>query len=190
MSLLRRLAFEVWYVFRRPPWDTGISPPELLEFLQQYPAGRALDLGCGTGTNAIALAKCGWQVVGADFSGVAIRRARRKARAANLPIHFLVDDVTRLPALDDPFDLILDIGCFHALAADARPAYLETIGRLLAPGGTWLLYAMRRSAEAESAFGLTEDDIAEISSRLRLNRREDGSDPTGRLSSWFWFGRR
>jgi cyclopropane fatty-acyl-phospholipid synthase-like methyltransferase len=188
MFLLRRLAFEAWYVFRRPPWDTGISPPELLEFIQKNPAGRALDLGCGTGTNAIALAERCWQVVGVDFSGVAIRRARHKARAANLPIRFFVDDAARFSAVDGPFDLILDIGCFHALAVDARPAYLETIGRFLAPGGTWLLYAMRRSAEAESAFGLTEADIAEISSRLRLNRREDGSDPTGRLSSWFWFG--
>jgi cyclopropane fatty-acyl-phospholipid synthase-like methyltransferase len=189
MSFLRRLAFEIWYIFRRPPWDSGISPPELLEFIQHTPAGRALDLGCGTGTNAITLAERGWQVFGIDFSGTAIRRARRKARTANLAIQFFVDDVTHFSAVDGPFDLILDIGCFHALPADARAAYLDTISCLLAPGGTWLLYAMRRSAEVESTFGLTEADIAGISSRLCLARRENGSDPTERPSSWFWFQR-
>lgn len=189
MSFLRRLRFELSYLFRRPPWDSGISPPELLTFIQQNPAGRALDLGCGTGTNAITLAEHGWQVVGVDFSDVAIRRARRKACGANPPIRFYVDDADRFSVVDGPFDLILDIGCFHGLATDSRSAYLDTIDRFLAPGGTWLLYAMRPSAQDESTFGLSEAEIAEISSRLRLVRREDGADPTGRLSSWFWFGR-
>src|SRR5689334_21905005 len=52
--MLRRLSFNLWY-FRNPPWDSGISPPELLEFIQTHPAGKAIDLGCGTGTNVITL---------------------------------------------------------------------------------------------------------------------------------------
>ncbi len=59
--MFRRLAFNFWY-FRKPPWDSGISPPELLEFIRTHPAGKAIDLGCGTGTNVITLAKAGWQV--------------------------------------------------------------------------------------------------------------------------------
>ncbi len=189
MSLLRRLAFDFRYILRRAPWDTFVSPPELVEFVRQNPAGHALDFGCGTGTNAIYLARHGWQVTGVDFSAIAIYRARQKARAAGLPIRFFVDDVSRFLAVDGPLDLILDIGCFHALAPEAQARYLNSISRLLAPGGTWLLYAMRRSDASESTFGLGEADIAEASSRLRLNRREDGSDPSRRLSSWFWFGR-
>jgi cyclopropane fatty-acyl-phospholipid synthase-like methyltransferase len=189
VNMLRRLVFDFRYILQRAPWDTHVSPPELVEFINQNHPGRALDFGCGTGTNAIYLARHGWQVAGVDFSAVAIRRARQKARAAGLPIRFFVDDVSRFSAVDGPLDLILDIGCFHALTPEARTFYLNSIGRLLAPGGTWLLYAMRRSDDSESTFGLGEADIAEASSRLRLNRREDGSDPSRRLSSWFWFGR-
>ena len=54
--MLRRLNFTFWYYFH-PPWDSGISPPELLEFIEQHPAGRAIDLGCGTGTNVVTLAQ-------------------------------------------------------------------------------------------------------------------------------------
>ena len=55
MNFLRRLSFLLWY-FRDPPWDTNISPPELLDFINRHPPGRVLDLGCGTGTNVITLA--------------------------------------------------------------------------------------------------------------------------------------
>ncbi len=68
--------------YRQPRWDTGISPPELIAFLESHPASRALDLGCGTGTNAITMAGYGWQVTGVDFVGRAIRAGRRKAKAA------------------------------------------------------------------------------------------------------------
>ncbi|HZD55845.1 MAG TPA: class I SAM-dependent methyltransferase, partial [Anaerolineales bacterium] len=71
MKILRRIFFNLWY-YREPPWDTGISPPELLAFIESHPAGQALDLGCGTGTNVITLARNGWQVTGVDFAPRAI----------------------------------------------------------------------------------------------------------------------
>ena len=65
MVFFRRWLFNLWY-FQRPPWDSGISPPELMEFIRSSQPGRALDLGCGTGTNIITLAKNGWQVTGVE----------------------------------------------------------------------------------------------------------------------------
>lgn len=188
MNLLRRLHFNFSYIFHRAPWDSGISPPELVEFIHTNPSGRAIDLGCGTGTNAITLARSGWNVTGVDFSEIAIERARQKAGAAKQEITFLVNDVIRLPEAIGPFDLVLDIGCFHGIALNLWPAYLNTISRILVPGGTWLLYAMR-SRQDDPSFGLSESDISQLASRLLLRRREDGSDPTGRQSSWFWFVR-
>ncbi|MDK1118669.1 MAG: methyltransferase domain-containing protein [Anaerolineae bacterium] len=70
--MFRNLFFKLIYYFK-PPWDTGISPPELFDFIKNNPAGAAIDLGCGTGTNLIRLAQAGWDVTGVDFVARAIK---------------------------------------------------------------------------------------------------------------------
>lgn len=186
MSLGQRLFFNLFY-FRRPPWDTGVSPPELIAFIDSHPPGRALDLGCGTGTNAITLAQRGWQVIGVDFVGRAVRAARRKARQARVQVDFRVDDVTRLRGVSGPFDLVLDIGCLHSLSPRQKAAYIENLPRLLAPQGTFLLYAFLAPGEASQGSGLTPNDLALLSSRLRLAQRVDGVDRRERPSAWFTY---
>lgn len=189
MNFLRRLRFNLWY-FRRPPWDSGIVPPELREFIQNNPQGRAIDLGCGTGTNAIALAQYGWHVTGVDFASRAVELARRKALVENLQINFIVDDVTRLAGAIGPYDLVLDIGCLHGIRPALRQEYLNTISRILVSGGTWLLYAMRKPDLPNPVPGLTEGEVEMFANLFHLRRREDGFDPGGRPSSWFWFEQR
>ncbi len=112
MSFFRRLAFNIWYL-RRPPWDSDIVPPELVDFIRTHQAGRALDLGCGSGTSSLALARAGWTVTGMDFVPRAIHTAKQKAKTTGLTIDFRVSDATRLPPFPNPFDLVLDIGCFQ-----------------------------------------------------------------------------
>lgn len=186
MSWLRRWQFALWYL-RRPPWDSGITPPELREFIQKHPAGRALDLGCGTGTNTLALAEAGWQVTGVDFVPRALQQARRKAQAAGVTVTFLQEDVSRLSQAQGPFDLALDIGCFHGLPATQRESYLQNLQRILAPDGHWLLYLMRKEKEEDPGPGLTESEIQRLTQIFQLSRRENGRDPRGRLSCWLWF---
>lgn len=184
MSWLRRIIFNSMY-YRKAPWDTGISPPELLAFMQTSPPGRALDLGCGTGTNVITLAKNGWQVTGVDFARRAITLARRKASQAGVQADLRVGDVTRLEDISGPFDFILDMGCFHSLDSDGRKAYLHNIKRLLGPQAIFLLYTFY-SPQGSSAPGLTPADITTLTDQFKLETRKNGTDSKGsRLSAWF-----
>ncbi len=186
MNFFKRLFFKVFYLFT-PPWDTNLTPPELLQFIQQHPPGRALDLGCGTGTNVLALARHGWQATGVDFVPKAIRKARRKAVQAGVQVNFLVDDVTRLTELSPPFDLILDIGCFHSLNPTGQQAYRHNVARLLAPGGSYLLYTFTQSGEADSDRGVAEADLALFDSHMELISRSDGTDRGSRASAWLHY---
>lgn len=138
--MIRRLFFEIQYLFKKAPWDTGISPPELIEFLDNNPPGRALDLGCGTGTNVLTMVQYGWDVVGMDISSLAILVARQKARAVDAKVLFLHGDVTDLKGVEGTFDLILDIGCLHAISVPSKKKYAENLSKLLRPDGTFLLY--------------------------------------------------
>jgi SAM-dependent methyltransferase len=180
------LLFNHWYLRQaKPPWDTGISPPELHAFIAAHAPGRALDLGCGTGTNVITLAQHGWDVVGIDFAVKAIAQARRKLRQADVRADVRVGDVTRV-ALDGTFDLILDIGCFHGLPATDQDRYAQRVVKSLAPCGTFLLYVQWKQTPGQRT-GITESDLARFA-LLTLERREDGIDTARtRPSSWLTF---
>ena len=185
MSLLRRLTFSLWYYFK-PPWDSGISPPELLDFIENHPAGNAIDIGCGTGTNVITLAKAGWQVTGVDFAPRAIELAKRKTKRVGIQAELHVRDVTKLEGISGPFDLALDMGCFHGLG-DRKADYLAELNRILAPGGHWLMYGFFNSTPASDSFRLVEADLDLIQSSMTQVWRQDGFDRGERSSAWFLF---
>ena len=184
--MFRRLIFNFWY-FRKPPWDSGISPPELLEFIQSHPAGKAIDLGCGTGTNVVTLAHAGWQVAGVDFASKAIHIARQKIKGENVQADLQVGDVTKLKNISDQFDLVLDIGCFHSLTQQGMQDYLTQLDNILTPSGHWLMYGFFKPSPLQSGPGLVEADIDRISSRFTLLSREDGFDKRERPSAWFLY---
>lgn len=182
----RWLFFNLAY-YQRPIWDTGISPPELVDFIATHSPGQAIELGCGTGTNAVTLAKAGWQVTGVDFSHRAIRLARQKARQNKVLVDFLLADVTRLDGVTGHFDLILDIGCFHSLSINAQSRYMANIERLLAPTGTYLLYVFLRDHLDRLGPGVTDDAIHVLEGKFNLIQRQDGSERGIRPSAWLTF---
>jgi cyclopropane fatty-acyl-phospholipid synthase-like methyltransferase len=188
MSALRKKIFYYLSYFRNPPWDTGISPPELIAFIHSHPPGRALDLGCGTGTNTITLAKEGWQVTGVDFVGKAIRKARVKAKQAGVKVDYHVSDVTKLEYIPWQFDLILDIGCYHSLSPEGKKVYAENLERLLSPGGSYLLYGFLTQIP-DTSIGITSMDIESIKSVAPMVNQELGSDRGQRASAWLTFQR-
>jgi SAM-dependent methyltransferase len=128
------------------PWEIDPIPPEILAWVeaQSGPAGRTLDVGCGTGRLAVALAGRGWDVVGVDFAAPAIRVAARRAGQAGVKADFRVGDVTRLGELDlgAGFQLVVDVKCFHSLPPSRRTAYAEGVARVCDPAGTYLLFAL------------------------------------------------
>jgi SAM-dependent methyltransferase len=133
---LDRLFYRTTYRFGRPRWDTGEPRPELEALIQSRPPGRALDLGCGTGADAVYLASRGWQVVGIDFAAEAVEKARNRTREEGSDVRFLVGDVSRLrdAGVEGPFDLLLDIGCYHAIPAGRRDAYAAEVAAVARPG--------------------------------------------------------
>ena len=132
----------------------------------------------------ITLARAGWQVTGVDFAPRAIRFAKRKARKAGIQAELMVRDATQLKGISGPFDLALDIGCFHSLG-DKKADYLSELERILAPGGHWLMYGFFNTDS--NASGLAEADLDLIPASLTLVWRQDGFDKRERPSAWFLF---
>jgi cyclopropane fatty-acyl-phospholipid synthase-like methyltransferase len=186
----RRLLFELQYLLGSAPWDTGQSPPELLSYLRDTAPGKALDLGCGTGTNVVTMAKHGWDAVGVDHASLAIWMARRRARHAGVDAEFHRADVSRFESDHAPFDLVLDIGCFHSLSEPAQMRYAANLRQLLRPGGTYLLYTWL-SKNGEEARAPSEGEIrGRFSLLCQLDQLARGQDRAGGTdSAWFTFRR-
>ncbi|MFB0534564.1 MAG: class I SAM-dependent methyltransferase [Anaerolineae bacterium] len=188
----RSWAFDLRYLLGGPPWDTQVTPPEVVELVEGegLPPGRALDLGCGTGTNCIYLGRHGWEVVGVDFSILAIRRARRKARRAGVDCQFYRGDVTDLAFLADPFDLALDIGCLHSLPSGKWERYAAQVARLVRPGGLYLLYAFTPRPDQSTRRGVASEEVRSLfTPAFAMERKAGGEDPSGPQSAWYWLRR-
>ena len=186
--MARKIFFAFQYLLNNPPWDTGITPPEVYQFLEENSPGIALDLGCGTGTNALTIADYGWKVTGIDYVPKAIRIARRKARQAGLAdrVKFQVGDVLDLKSSERKHDLVLDIGCFHSFSGMDIDRYTRKVLNSLSPGGSLLLYAHLKK-DPESSHGASEEDINVLEKLLTLIQRQDGEEGASRPSAWFQF---
>jgi SAM-dependent methyltransferase len=186
-----RWLFDLLYLRGRTPWDTEITPPEVVEMIEgcDLKPGRALDLGCGTGTNCVYLTHQGWRTVGVDYSLVAIWRARRRVRREDLDVRFHRADVTHMPFLGEPFDFVLDIGCLHSVPPDRRADYAGEVVQLARPGALFMLYAFL-PAERNAGRGITPQDVRELFARAFVVERQEGAkDPNGPRSAWYWMRR-
>jgi SAM-dependent methyltransferase len=126
------------------PWETGQPSSELQRVVGAVPIRpcRALELGCGTGSNAVWLAQQGFDVTAVDFSPLAIEQARQRAGASGASIRFLTADVLHPPPeLAGPFDFFFDRGCYHVVRREDVAAYLETLRRLTRSGTQGLVLA-------------------------------------------------
>lgn len=170
----RWLRFNIFYL-GNPPWDTGVSPPELETFLDSADAGFTLDVGCGTGTNLLTMAKEGWEVVGMDIAWLSVLKARRKLRAAGVDGRVIHGDITGGFRLEVSFNLVLDIGCYHSLNQGQRAHYRKNLANWLVPGGTYLIYAHQRTSP-DVSHGISQDDFSAFTKFLDLLWRVDNDE--------------
>ncbi|MFD0207328.1 MULTISPECIES: class I SAM-dependent methyltransferase [Saccharothrix] len=162
--------------------------------------GRALDVGCGPGRNAVHLASAGFTVDAVDLSPAAVTWAEDRAREADVAVRFRCGDVFDQ---DGEYDLVYDSGCFHHLPPHRRISYLALLDRVLAPGGHFALTCFAtdegsarpdadfyRQAGLEGGIGYTPEslrwvftDLVEVELR-RMNDEPDDSPLFGEPFLW------
>lgn len=162
------VGYRVMYAVGMTPWDQDQTPQELVELVEgehALPPGRALDLGCGTGADAVYFAEHGWTVTGVDIVPRALRSARQRAHAAGVDVTWVHGDVAALHTLDlaGPFDLICDLGCFHGLRDTDRARYADGVTRVSARGATLLLFVFTPGRRGPAPRGI---DRAELDARF------------------------
>jgi SAM-dependent methyltransferase len=136
-----RAFYDAWYRWGTPPWVGG-PRPELVSLVSDgtLRPGRAIDLGCGEGDNAIFLAQHGFSVTGVDFAPAAIAKARRKVDLAGVNVDLRVADLTQMLDVGGPFDLLVDYGTLDDLTSVQRDAYVRHVVPLAGPGSQFLLW--------------------------------------------------
>jgi SAM-dependent methyltransferase len=120
------------------PWDTGTPDPQLIETIESgaIAPGHTLEIGCGTGTNAIYLARHGFDVLGVDISEIAVQKARAKAEGR---CRFEVVDFLEAEPPGGPFGFVFDRGCFHIFDDEGdRARFAERVAAQLVEQGLWL----------------------------------------------------
>jgi len=165
--------YEEWdRIYRRYPlevlpWELGRPRKVLVELVEKglIKKGRVLDICCGAGTNAIYLAKKGFQVTGIDISPKAIEIAKEKARQANAKTQFRVQNFLNLPFKDEEFDFVFDMGCFHHVKVKDRGIFINGVHRVLKKGGSYFIFCFSdRNGPAWNHF--TKEQIIQLFSNL------------------------
>ncbi len=183
-----KLLYRLFYLLGIKPWDSGVPPPELVAAVEGPDAlapGRALDLGCGTGTNSVYLAQRGWEVTAIDAAARALRAARGKADAAGVSPWFVNGDVTRLAELGvgGGYRLLFDLGCFHSVPPARRDAYAAGATAAATPDATFLLYGFAPGAMRFGPQGVTADELRQRFPGWELRESTRGAD---HLETWWY----
>jgi SAM-dependent methyltransferase len=139
--MVMKLFYEVVYRYFRAPWDIG-AREELVSLVDggRIKPCRAIDLGCGTGANAIYLAQRGFEVTGVDFAESAIEKAKMRAQDADVKVEFIVDDLTDLQHISGSFDFLLDYGVLDDLRLHQRQLYVQNMLKLTHARSRYMLW--------------------------------------------------
>lgn len=131
------------YAAKDTPWDSGRPSAELARVLdeRQITPRDVLEIGCGTGTNAVFLAQRGFNVTAVDISSLAIEQARRRAADAGVNVDFRAVDLLAPDGLDRAYPFVFDRGVYHGIRRENLDGFLDTLARLTGPGALYLVLA-------------------------------------------------
>jgi 2-polyprenyl-3-methyl-5-hydroxy-6-metoxy-1,4-benzoquinol methylase len=197
-----RERFEGMYAGSAPPWDIGKAQPKFAEEAGRL-SGSIVDVGCGTGENALFFAPKGHAVTGIDFLEAPIAAARQKATERRIKATFRVGDALKLEASSEQFDNAIDSGLFHVFADEDRARYVRGLAKVVRPGGRVMLMCLsektpgdqgpRRVTETELRAAFAEGWEIETLERARFETRPEarqamfaGENP----HAWFLVARR
>jgi len=151
-----------------PPWDIGRPQAEFVRVAREGGIrGKVLDVGCGTGENAMFFAGLGHEVWGLDAAPLAIEKARRKAVERAAKVKFVLGDALHLEELGRRFDTITDCGLFHVFSDDDRRAYVKSLKSGLERPGTYIMlcFSDKEPADWGGPRRVSVDEIRQAFSR-------------------------
>jgi len=155
--------YKLLYRLGITPWEHEEAPQQLKDLIEgsAMEAGSALDLGCGSGSDAVFLAGHGWTVTAVDGVAQALSRARERARAAEVEVNWVQGDVCGLEqlGLGEAFGLVFDRGCFHDLTDDQRDRYARGVSAVTAAGAVLLMFAFQPRGRGLGPRGVTGEDL-------------------------------
>ncbi|NUP13586.1 MAG: class I SAM-dependent methyltransferase [Polyangiaceae bacterium] len=167
-----------------PPWDIGRPQRSFKELLDKGGVrGPILDVGCGTGENALAFAAAGYEVTGVDIIARAIDKARDKARERGVSATFEVADALELGKLQRSFSSVVDSAVFHVFNDEDRVRYVASLAHVLEPGGRYYMLSFS-DAEPTDWGGPRRISRAEIEEAFRDGWKIESIEPT-RLETTF-----
>lgn len=122
---------------RKIPFFENHPDENLVEYIEKnrVKAGKALELGCGPGRNAIYLSGSGFNVDAVDQSAEGLEWAKERAKEQKLKVNFIQRNIFDLEIEEGSYDLVYDSGCFHHIPPHRRMGYIELVKRALKPGG-------------------------------------------------------
>jgi len=131
------LPWDASYQDGRAPWDIGQPQPAIVRLASEGGfAGKVLDVGCGTGENALLVASLGSSVLGVDVAETALAIAWEKASERGIEVEFAAAGALHLDRLGAMFDTVLDCGLFHTFDGDERPRYVASLASVTRHDGT------------------------------------------------------
>jgi len=142
------------------PWEIDRPQPAFVSLAQsQQIRGPVLDVGCGTGENALYLAGLGFDVNGVDSARAAIEMARDKARVRQVRVNFRTVDALDLACLGTTFETVIDSGLFHLFTDEERRRFLPSLAAVLRPGGTYLMLCFSDQETREGPRRISQAEI-------------------------------